>query len=67
MRFKIDIDDALLKKAFSCSKARTVEELIHAALEDLIQIRGRKDLTDLAGQIQFRKDYDHKALRTLRG
>jgi hypothetical protein len=29
MRLKIDIDDALLNKAFSRSKARTVEELIH--------------------------------------
>ena len=55
MRIKIDIDKALLNEAFSCSKARTVEELIHEALKEFIRIRKRKDLTELAGRIQFRK------------
>ena len=67
MRIKIDIDKVLLNEAFTCSKASTVEELIHEALEVFIWIRRRKDLTELAGRIQFRKDYDHKALRTLMG
>jgi Arc/MetJ family transcription regulator len=67
MRLKIDIDNALLNEAFSCSQARTVEELIHMALEEFIRIRKRKDLTELAGRIKLRKDYDHKAMRTLRG
>ena len=67
MRLKIDIDDALLNEAFSCSKAKTVTELIHEALKEFIRIKKRKDLTELAGHIQFRKDYDHKAMRTLRG
>ena len=67
MRTNIDIDDALLNEAFSISDAKTKKELIHEALKEFIRIRRRKDLTELAGQIQFRKDYDHKALRTLRG
>ena len=67
MRTNIDIDDALLNEAFSISDAKTKKELIHEALKEFIRIRKRKDLTELAGQIQFRKDYDHKALRTLRG
>ena len=67
MRTNIDIDDALLNEAFSISDAKTKKELIHEALKEFIRIRRRKDLTELAGQIRFRKDYDHKALRTLRG
>ena len=67
MRLKIDIDDALMNEAFSCSTARTVEELIHETLEEFIRIRKRKDLTEIAGRIQFIKDYDHKAMWTLRG
>ena len=67
MRLKIDIDDALVNEAFSCTKAKTVTELIHEALKEFIRIKKRKDLTELAGHIQFCKDYDHKAMRTLRG
>jgi Arc/MetJ family transcription regulator len=67
MRTNIDIDDDLLKEAFSFSSAKTKKELIHEALKEFIRIRKRKELTELAGQIQFRKDYDHKAMRTLTG
>jgi Arc/MetJ family transcription regulator len=67
MRTNIDIDDALLEEAFSFSKAKTKKDLIHEALMAFIRLKKRKDLTELAGQIQFRKDYDYKALRTLRG
>ena len=66
MLLKIDIEDALMNEAFACSKAKTQKELIHEALKEFIRIRKRKDLTELAGKVQFRKDYDHKALRTLR-
>jgi Arc/MetJ family transcription regulator len=66
MRTNIDIDDALLTEAFSFSEAKTKKELIHEALKEFIRIRKRKDLTELAGRIQFRKGYDHKTLRTLR-
>ena len=67
MRVKIDIDKVLLNEAFSCSKASTVEELIHETLEEFIRIRKRKDLSELAGRIRFRKNFDHKKMRTLRG
>jgi hypothetical protein len=66
VRVKIDIEDAIIDEAFTCSTARTVEELIHEALEEFIRIKKRKDLTELAGRIQFRKDFDHKAMRTPR-
>ncbi|MGB5421660.1 MAG: type II toxin-antitoxin system VapB family antitoxin [Desulfobacterales bacterium] len=67
MRLKIDIDDALLNQALSCSKAKTVRELIHVALEEFIRLKKRKDMSELASQIKFSKDYDYKAMRTLRG
>ena len=55
MRLKIDIDDALMNEAFSCTKAKTVTELIHEPLKEFVRIKKRKDLTELAGQIQFRQ------------
>lgn len=67
MRVKIDIDDALMNDAFACSKAKTQKELIHEALKEFIRIRKRKDLTELAGRIRLRKNFDHKKMRTLRG
>jgi hypothetical protein len=35
-------------------------------LQELVRSRRKKDLLDLAGQIQFASDFDHKALRETR-
>jgi Arc/MetJ family transcription regulator len=67
MRTNIDIDEALLNQAFSVSRSRTKKELIHEALRELIRMRSRKDLTELAGFIQFHEGFDHKKLRETRG
>lgn len=67
MRTNIDIDDALLEEAFSISRARTKKDLVHEALRELIRIRKRKDMTELAGSIEFYEGYDHKKLRKLGG
>ena len=67
MRTNIVIDDDLLKEAFSLSRARTKKDLIHEALKELVRLRKRKDLTELAGSIEFYKGFDHKKLRKLRG
>lgn len=66
MRTNIDIDDELLAQAFAVSNLRTKKELIHAALKEFIRLKKRKDLTELAGFIQFHRDYDHKKLRETR-
>ena len=66
MRTNIEIDDELLTQAFSVSRSRTKKELIHEALKEFIRLKKRKDLTELAGFIQFHKDYDHKKLRETR-
>ena len=67
MRTNIDINDDLLEQAFSVSHLRTKKELIHEALKEYIRLKKRKDLTELAGFIEFRNDYDHKKLRETRG
>jgi Arc/MetJ family transcription regulator len=67
MRTNIDIDDKLLEQAFSVSQMRTKKDLIHEALIELIRLRKRKDLTELAGRIEFHEGYDYKKLRETRG
>lgn len=67
MRTNIVIDDALLEEAFSVSRARTKKDLVHEALRELIRIKKRKDMTELAGSIEFHQGYDHKKLRKMRG
>jgi Arc/MetJ family transcription regulator len=67
VRTNIVIDDALLEEAFSVSRARTKKDLVHEALRELIRIKKRKDMTELAGSIEFHQGYDHKKLRKMRG
>ncbi|MFH1980493.1 MAG: type II toxin-antitoxin system VapB family antitoxin [Pseudomonadota bacterium] len=67
MRTNIEIDDELLAQAFSVSRLRTKKELIHEALKEFIRLKKRKDLTELAGFIQFHENYDYKQLRETRG
>ncbi|UCH01239.1 MAG: type II toxin-antitoxin system VapB family antitoxin [Deltaproteobacteria bacterium] len=66
MRTNIVIDDTLLEEAFSVSNARTKKDLIHEALKEFIRLKKRKDLTELAGSVEFYKGFDHKKLRTMR-
>ena len=66
MRTNIVLDDDLVREAFRLSEARSKKELIHAALLELVRLRGRRSLKDLKGKIRFREGYDYKALRTAR-
>lgn len=63
MRTNIDINDTLLKEAFSVSQVKTKKDLIHEALREYIRLKKRKDLTELSGSLEFHKDYDYKKLR----
>jgi Arc/MetJ family transcription regulator len=67
VRTNIVIDESLLKEAFTVSEAKTKKDLVHEALQELIRLRKRKDLTELAGKIGFHKEYNHKKLRRMRG
>ncbi len=63
MRTSVVIEDALLDEAFRLTKIKTKKELIQRALEELIERRKMKDLRKIKGKIQFRDDYDYKAMR----
>jgi Arc/MetJ family transcription regulator len=66
MRTNIVLDEELLQEAFALSNSRTKKDLIHEALRTLISLKKRKDLTELAGKIDFADAYDHKKMRKLR-
>ena len=66
MRTNIEIDNDLLEQAFALSNVRTKKELIHEALKEFIKLKRRKDLTELAGFIEFEQNFDHKNLRKTR-
>lgn len=63
MRTNIVLDDALVQEALKLSGAKTKKEIISLALKEFVGNRKRRNLLDLAGKIQFRKNYDYKALR----
>jgi Arc/MetJ family transcription regulator len=63
MRTNIVLDDNLIKEAFKYSEAKTKKELINQALKEFVDNRGRRDLLDLEGKIEFAKGYDYKSLR----
>ena len=65
MEAKIDIDDNLLQDALSVSGLQTKEELINEALREYIKVKKRKDLTELAGRIEFSQNFNHKKMREL--
>lgn len=66
MRTNIVLDDGLVQEAFRLTGAQTKKELVHLALEELVRIRRKRDLMDLAGRIELATDYDYKKQRTTR-
>ena len=66
MRTNVVLDDELLKEAFSVTGARTKKDVIHLALRELVRVRRKKDLMELAGKLRFRAGFDHKKLRETR-
>jgi Arc/MetJ family transcription regulator len=66
MQITLNLDEFLLAEAFQLTNLSTQEELVNLALQELVRSRRKKNLLDLAGQIQFNEDFDHKALRETR-
>jgi Arc/MetJ family transcription regulator len=66
MQVTLNLDEALINEAFQLTNLTTQEELLNLALRELVRSRRKKDLLDLAGQIQFAPNFDHKALRETR-
>ena len=63
MRTNIVLDDELVAEGMRLTGAKTKRELVHRALSELVERRRPKDLSELAGRVRFRDDYDHKELR----
>ncbi len=63
MQITLNLDESLLNEALKLTNLSTQEELIKLALEELVRSRHKKNLLDLAGQIHFVPNFDHKALR----
>lgn len=66
MQITLNLDESLLNEALKLTNLNTQEELVNLALQELVRSRRKKNLLDLAGQIQFAADFDHKALRETR-
>ncbi|WP_448574043.1 type II toxin-antitoxin system VapB family antitoxin [Trichothermofontia sp.] len=63
MQVTLNLDEALVNEALQLTKLATQEELLNLALRELVRSRHKKNLLDLAGQIQFTPDFDYKSLR----
>ncbi|MEG4286656.1 type II toxin-antitoxin system VapB family antitoxin [Microcoleus sp. A006_D1] len=66
MQITLNLDESLLNEALLLTNLTAQEELIKLALQELVRSRRKKNLLELAGQIQFAPDFDHKALRETR-
>ena len=74
MQITLNLDESLINEALKLTSLTTQEELIKLALQELVRSRSgssgasrrKKNPLDLAGQIQFTEDFDHKALRETR-
>jgi Arc/MetJ family transcription regulator len=63
MRTNIVLEENLVKEAMRLSRVKTKKELVNKALKEFVENRKRLNLMDLAGKIEFAKDYNYKALR----
>ena len=63
MRTNIDLDDQLLEQAFAITGLRTKKELVNFALAELIKRNTKKDLLDLAGEIEFVDGFNTDTVR----
>lgn len=61
MRTNIDLDDKLVGEAMQLSGAKTKKEVVDLALRAFVKAKRKMSILDLAGQIDFAKDYDPKA------
>lgn len=63
MRTNIDLDETLLEEAFTITGLRTKKELVNFALAELVKNNAKKDLLDLAGEIEFSEDFNLDRVR----
>ena len=66
MATNISIDPKLIDSALKLSGEKTKRAAVTRALEEFIARRRQKRVLDLLGQLEWDKDFDHKAERTRR-
>ena len=60
----LNIDEKLLLEALRLSGKRTKRETVNEALAEYVARHKRKQILQLAGQIDFDPDYDYKKQRS---
>jgi len=65
MRTNIVINEELMAKAMILSKLKTKKEIVEQALQEFVEARSKKDLSDLFGQDLLDENYDYKTLRRI--
>lgn len=63
MRTNVVLDDELINEAIKLSGVKTKRDVIDFALREFVAARKRANLLELEGKIEFRDDYDYKAMR----
>jgi Arc/MetJ family transcription regulator len=66
MRTNVVLNDELVAEAFALTGVQTEKELLDLALRELVRVRRKKDLSELAGRVSLRDDFDYKAMRATR-
>ena len=66
MRTNIVLDEELVREAVRLTGIATKRELVEVALRELVRKWRKKDLFELAGQVEFAEGYDHKQARVIR-
>lgn len=63
MRTNIVLDDKLVQEALDLTGARTKKELVHLALEELVERRRKMDWRELVGEVRLQEDFDLDEMR----
>jgi type IV secretory pathway component VirB8 len=66
MHTNIDIDRDLLEKALDLGHMKTKKAVVNEALAEYVRAREKAKIVELFGKVDFRPDYDYKALRRMR-
>jgi len=66
MATNLDIDPALLERAFRLSGAKTKKATVTAALREFVARREQARILDLFGKLEWNPAFDYKAERSRR-
>ena len=64
MPTNLSIDDALLRRAQKLGKHASKRQTVNEALREYVARLLRKEILELAGQLQWDEKYDYKASRS---